>query len=129
VHVELRDRLGLLSRPVEEERAAHEADLDEYRAVLAQRGLLAPESDHDIDSLMVALHGYLGQSPSRLQGVALVDLVGDVVPQNQPGTDQEHPNWRIPVCDGEGRPMLIEDLTLDPNLAARVAQLIAAVRQ
>ncbi len=129
VHVELRDRLGLLSRPVQEERAAHEAELDEYRALLAQRGLLAPESDHDIDALMVALHAYLGQSPSRLQGVALVDLVGDVVPQNQPGTDQEHPNWRIPVCDGDGRAVVIEDLSADPELAARVARLIAAVRR
>lgn len=129
VHVELRDRLGLLSRPVEEERAALEADLNEYRALLVQRGLLAPESDHDIDALMVALHAYLGQSPSRLQGVALVDLVGDVVPQNQPGTDQEHPNWRIPVCDGDGRAVVIEDLSADPQLAARVARLIDAVRR
>ena len=128
VHVDLRDRLGLLSRSAEEERAAHEVQMDEWRGLLRNRGLIDSEHDHDPDELVVALHRYLAISPSRLHGVALVDLVGDVVPQNQPGTDQEHPNWRIPLCDGEGRPVLIDDLLTDQALASRVASIIDAVR-
>jgi 4-alpha-glucanotransferase len=64
-----------------------------------------------------------------MQGVALVDLVGDVVPQNQPGTDQEHPNWRIPLRDGEGQVVLIDELINNPTFAARVGEIIGAVRR
>jgi 4-alpha-glucanotransferase len=27
-----------------------------------------------------------------------------------PGTISEYPNWRVPLCDGEGRAVLLEDL-------------------
>ena len=132
VHVDLRERLGLLSRPVEEERAAHDAEIAEWRELLVGRGLLEPggtDGPDDVDAMVVALHRCLAQSPSLLQGVALVDLVGDVVPQNQPGTDQEHPNWRIPLCDRSGRPVLVDDLRDDPLLRARVARIVDAVRR
>ena len=132
VHVDLRERLGLLSRPVEEERAAHDAEIAEWRDLLVARGLLEPgvlNGINDVDAMVVALHRCLALSPSLLQGVALVDLVGDVVPQNQPGTDQEHPNWRIPLRDRSGRPVQIDDLRSDPLLRARVARIIDAVRR
>jgi 4-alpha-glucanotransferase len=45
-----------------------------------------------------------------LLGVSLADAVGDVRTQNVPGTTDEYPNWRIPLCDSEQRPVLIEDL-------------------
>ena len=38
-------------------------------------------------------------------------LVGDRRAMNQPGTDQEYPNWRVPLTDGIGRPVLLEDLS------------------
>jgi len=129
VHVELRDRLGLLGRPVEEERTAHEAEMAQWRELLVGRGLLAPDDAGDVDALVVALHRYLALSPSRLQGVALVDLVGDVVPQNQPGTDQEHPNWRVPLRDGRGELVLVEDLVASPEVAARVAHQLGPLRR
>jgi 4-alpha-glucanotransferase len=28
---------------------------------------------------------------------------------NQPGTSNEYPNWRLPLADGVGQPMLLED--------------------
>lgn len=31
-------------------------------------------------------------------------------PQNLPGTVNEYPNWRIPLANGEGAPVLLEDL-------------------
>jgi 4-alpha-glucanotransferase len=30
--------------------------------------------------------------------------------QNQPGTVDEYPNWRVPLGDSDGRPILLEDL-------------------
>ena len=42
---------------------------------------------------------------------------------NQPGTDDEYPNWRYPLAGGDGSPVLLEDLfTL-----ARARQLADAV--
>ncbi|MGZ4805740.1 MAG: hypothetical protein ACXV5U_05095, partial [Ilumatobacteraceae bacterium] len=29
---------------------------------------------------------------------------------NQPGTIDEYPNWRVPLADGTGRPLLLEDI-------------------
>jgi 4-alpha-glucanotransferase len=51
-----------------------------------------------------------------LIGVALTDAVGDRRPQNLPGTTDQYPNWRIPLCDGQGRAVLLEDLDKRPRL-------------
>jgi 4-alpha-glucanotransferase len=56
------------------------------------------------------MYGHLALTPAQLIGVALTDAVGDRRTQNIPGTSDEYPNWRIPLCDGEGKPMLLEDL-------------------
>ena len=40
-------------------------------------------------------------TPARLLCVALTDAVGDRRTQNQPGTTDEYPNWRLPLADGE----------------------------
>ncbi len=42
--------------------------------------------------------------------MALADLVGDRRTQNQPGTHQEYPNWRVPLSGPDGTPLLLEDL-------------------
>ena len=51
---------------------------------------------------MAALHRYLRLTPSRLLGVALADAVGDRRTQNQPGTIDEYPNWRVPLAGPDG---------------------------
>jgi 4-alpha-glucanotransferase len=85
------------------------------------RGWLSPDgTDED---LIVALHQLLAASPSLLLGVALTDAVGDRRAQNQPGTDKEYPNWRVPLTDSAGRAVLIEDF---PNLPL-LQRLVAAV--
>jgi 4-alpha-glucanotransferase len=129
VHVQLRDHLGLLSHSVEEEWAAHNLEITEWQDLLIERGWLAEADRNNIDEQVAALHRALANSSSRMQGVALVDLVGDVVPQNQPGTDQEHPTWRIPRRDGTGQVVLIDELMNDPKLADRVGAIITAVRR
>ncbi len=57
-----------------------------------------------------ALHRFLTWTPARLIGVALADAVGDRRAMNQPGTDEEYPNWRLPLADGVGQPVLLEDV-------------------
>jgi 4-alpha-glucanotransferase len=107
-HIELRDRLGLLTRSVEEETAAAESELESTVAQLHDLGLLKPDATER--EKVEALHRFLLQTPAKLLGVALADAVGDRRAINQPGTYDEYPNWRLPLSDGVGQPVLLEDL-------------------
>ncbi|MBO0776573.1 MAG: 4-alpha-glucanotransferase, partial [Actinobacteria bacterium] len=118
--VELRARLGLLTQPVETERAAAASAMAAWQDALAGEGLLAPGPDPDPFTVTVALYGYLARTPSALIGVALADAAGDRRQQNLPGTTTGYPNWQIPLCDAEGRPVLLEDLPDHPGVRAVV---------
>jgi 4-alpha-glucanotransferase len=59
-----------------------------------------------------ALHRLLTLTPARLIGVSVADAVGDRRTINQPGTIDEYPNWRVPLADGDGRPLLLEDIVV-----------------
>ena len=122
-HVRIRGELGLLTRSEEEERADLETELSQWRARLREYGLLA-EDDESEHGLLIGLHRYLAITPAVMLGISLPDAVGDRRAQNQPGTDQEYPNWKIPLCDADGDAVLLEDL---PNIPL-VAQLVAAIR-
>jgi 4-alpha-glucanotransferase len=67
---------------------------------------------------VLALYQYLGRTPSRLLGLALTDAVGDRRTQNQPGTTDEYPNWRVPLSGPDGRPVLLEDVFNNPRAIA-----------
>lgn len=110
--VRIRAELGLLTRPREAEQADFDAAWHAWQELLRSRGfLVAADWGRPTETEWVeAMHRFLKATPSRMLGVALVDLVGDVRAQNQPGTDQEYPNWRVPLCDDEGRPVLLEEL-------------------
>jgi len=120
-HVRLRDSLGLLTRPLAEELAAAEAERQAWLDNLRWRWALA--EDADVESTVHALHRYLTWTPSRLICVALTDAVGDVRTQNQPGTTNEYPNWRVPLTGPDGEPVLLEDVFT----SARAASLIRIV--
>jgi 4-alpha-glucanotransferase len=107
--VTVRARLGLLPNP-EGERNAFELALSRWRDALTGAGLLAPGREPTAREMTVAMYGYLAQTPSVLIGVALADAVGDRRTQNIPGTTDEYPNWRVPLCDGAGEAVLLEDL-------------------
>jgi 4-alpha-glucanotransferase len=107
-HIRIRDELGLLTRSVEEERQVDARDQAAWLEAVRRRGLLPADATEQ--QTVEALHRYLVQTPSRLLGVAVPDAVGDRRAQNQPGTGDEYPNWRLPMADGEGRPVLLEDL-------------------
>jgi 4-alpha-glucanotransferase len=115
-HVRLRDSLGLLTRPVEEELAAAEAERADWIAELGRVGVLSKHADPD--QTVLALHQYLARTPSRLLGVALTDAVGDRRTQNQPGTTDEYPNWRVPLSGPDGRPVLLEEVFDNPRAIA-----------
>ncbi len=120
-HVRLRDRLGLLTRSLDEELAADRADQQAWLDELRRRGLLGEHAD--VAETVEALHRVLAQTPARLRCLALTDAMGERRTQNQPGTLDEYPNWRIPLADAEGRPVLLEDVFVSER-AARLAQLM-----
>jgi 4-alpha-glucanotransferase len=107
-HIELRERLGLLTRAVAEETEVDEADRAAVMAMLSELGLLG--ADPTERDRVEALHRFLAWTPARLLGVALADATGDRRAMNQPGTNNEYPNWRLPLADGVGRPVLLEEV-------------------
>jgi 4-alpha-glucanotransferase len=122
-HVRLRHDLGLLTRPLEEEVAADDAEREAWLAEVRRRGLLAEGAD--VEETVRALHRYLTLTPSRLRCVALTDAVGDRRTQNQPGTVDEYPNWRVPLSGPDQRPLVLEDVLG----SERARALAAAVRE
>jgi 4-alpha-glucanotransferase len=118
-HVRLRESLGLLTRSLDEELAVDRAEQGSWLAELQRRGLLADVPDgEDVTDTVIALHRYLTQTPSRLLSLSLTDAVGDRRTQNQPGTLDEYPNWRVPLTGPDGRPMLLEEVFISPRVAA-----------
>jgi 4-alpha-glucanotransferase len=116
-HVRLREKLGLLTRPAAEELAADQAQQAAWLAELRRVGLLLGD-DPGPDEIMLALYRYLGRSPSKLLALSLADAVGDLRTQNQPGTTDEYPNWRVPLTGPNGRKLKLEDVFTDPRAAA-----------
>jgi len=75
------------------------------------------------------LYRYVAKTPSKLVVASLVDAVGDVRPQNMPGTGaDQYPNWCVPLCDSDGEEVAIEDLPTDERLTSLFALLRGAVR-
>jgi 4-alpha-glucanotransferase len=122
-HVRLREKLGLLTRPAAEELASDREQQAAWMAELRRVGLLG--DDAGVDEVVLALYRYLGRTPSKLLGLSLADAVGDLRTQNQPGTTDEYPNWRIPLSGPDGKKLLLEDIFTD----ARAAALADAMKQ
>ena len=121
-HVTLRARLGLLTEPVEVVRRAAEAERDRMLAALRHRGLLG--DDPSEREIVEALHRWVLASPALLVGVSLADMVGERRAQNQPGTDREYPNWKVPLADGSGRVVLADDLFDNARLTSLAAVMM-----
>ena len=123
-HVAIRERLGLLTRSVDEERAQEEGTIATVREALRARGCLAAD-DAQATTADVgrALHAWIGATPSKLVGISLADLVGDLRAINQPGTNREYPNWSLPLAGPDGQPLSLED-AMAAELAPRLAQAV-----
>jgi 4-alpha-glucanotransferase len=126
-HVALRAELGVLARSEDAERADARVALSAWRDALGREGLLPPGERPALADQVTALYAYLACTPSVLIGVSLADAVGQRRPQNIPGTMDEYPNWRIPLADGEGRPVLLEDLAAHPGVRA-IARAVSSRR-
>ena len=123
-HVRLRHDLGLLTRPLDEELAADQAERRAWLAELVRAGDLR-SVDAPPEEVVLALHHYLGRAPARLLCLALTDAVGDRRAQNQPGTKDEYPNWRVALSRADGRPLLLEDVIA----SSRAAELADVLRR
>jgi 4-alpha-glucanotransferase len=121
-HLRLADRLGLLTQPYEQIAQAHARSVEEWLELLRQLRLLRPNATER--EVMVALHRFLARTPALLVGVSVADAVGDRRPVNLPGTIDEYPNWRLPLTDSEGKPVLLEDLAAEP-LVRELAHALA----
>ena len=105
-HVRVRDELGQLGIPLEQERARAAQERTGLLDMLGRTGLL----DRYGPDVVPAMHGALVSSPARLVVAALADAVGDLRQPNLPGTVDQYPNWRLPVADGSGCPLYLESL-------------------
>ena len=110
----------MLTRPLSEELAAAAEERRAWSDELVRAGLMTEGAGEE--EMIEALHRFLTLTPSRLLCVALTDLVGDRQAQNQPGTTDEYPNWRVPLTGPAGEPLSLEDV-----LASRRAAALAAV--
>ncbi len=54
--------------------------------------------------------------------------MGDVRAQNQPGTTDEYPNWRVPLTGPDGRRLQLEDIFADPRAYALAEVMKTQVR-
>ncbi|MEV7646739.1 4-alpha-glucanotransferase [Arthrobacter sp. NPDC089319] len=131
-HVNLRESLGLLNRPVEEERTLDRAAQESVLSLVRSRVPVASQHDDDGGAAtsgeqrtIDALHAFIAQTPSVLLGVALTDVVGERRTQNQPGTADEYPNWRIPLAGPDGEAILLDDLAANE----RFDSLVRALRE
>ena len=116
--VTLRAKLGLLTEPEADERAAARAEAEGWLAMLAREGLLTGPAGVTPEEFTVALYAYLTRTPAVLIGVSLADAAGERRPQNIPGTVNEYPNWRIPLTGSDGAPVMLEDLPAHPGVRA-----------
>jgi 4-alpha-glucanotransferase len=125
--VELRSRLGLLTRSYQEESDESDAVVRAWQQALEAEGLLPAGGRPSPAEFTVACYAFLARTPALLIGVSLADAVGDRRPQNIPGTTDEYPNWRVPLCDGEGRSVSLDDLA-DSRTVRAVARAVANPR-
>ena len=108
-HVKLQHSLGLLTEDLDVELAGAEREREDWLRVLRERGLLTGDAPTTED-IVLAMHRFLVATPARMLCAALTDAVGDHRTQNQPGTVDEYPNWRVPLSGPDGEPMSLEDV-------------------
>ena len=127
IQTTLRSELGLLTDDIETVRAGDRLELEQVGVRLHEYGCVdgAEPSEREI---VEGLYRYVAKTPSKLVVASLVDAVGDVRPQNMPGTGaDQYPNWCVPLCDSDGEEVAIEDLPTDDRLTSLFALLRGTV--
>lgn len=122
-HITLRSALGLLERDLHTELADEAVSRDAVLRLATERGFPVSEDEPGDAVTVESLHRLIATSPSALLGLSLADAVGERRSQNQPGTVDEYPNWRVPLADEHGKAVLLEDLADNERFAALAAAL------
>ena len=79
--------------------------------------------EDDPEQVTLAMHTLLTRTPSKVINATLTDAVGDPRTQNLPGTEDEYPNWRVPLSGPDGEPVYLEDL-YSSDRVARMAKVL-----
>lgn len=104
--VRVRASLGQLDRPEAEERSRVTEEKERLFAMMRTAGLAAPgASDQE---LVLDMYRLLLRTPCRVVLAMPADAVGDLRQPNLPGTQNEYPNWRLPLADPTGSPVSLE---------------------
>ena len=128
IQTTLRSELGLLTDDIETVRAGDRLELEQVGSRLHEYGCIDGAEPSERETVE-GLYRYVAKTPSKLVVASLVDAVGDVRPQNMPGTGaDQYPNWCVPLCDSDGEEVAIEDLPTDERLTSLFALLRGTVR-
>lgn len=124
-HVRIRERLNLLTCSVQEFQASAVKEHNAMLMMLVDNGYLDPkllEDEHANEQQIVeSLYRALKAAPSKLLAASLTDAVGEHRAQNQPGTNNEYPNWRVPLADAQGNVVPLETLFDNARLQSLTA--------
>ena len=127
IQTTLRSELGLLTDDIETVRAGDRLELEQVGVRLHEYGCIDGAEPSERETVE-GLYRYVAKTPSKLVVASLVDAVGDVRPQNMPGTGgDQYPNWCVPLCDSDGEEVAIEDLPTDDRLTSLFALLRGSV--
>ena len=127
IQTTLRSELGLLTDDIETVRAGDRLELEQVGVRLHEYGCVDGAEPSERETVE-GLYRYVAKTPSKLVVASLVDAVGDVRPQNMPGTGaDQYPNWCVPLCDSDGEEVAIEDLPTDDRLTSLFALLRGTV--
>ena len=128
IQTTLRSELGLLTDDIETVRAGDRLELEQMGARLHEYGCIDGAEPSERETVE-GLYRYVAKTPSKLVVASLVDAVGDVRPQNMPGTGADlYPNWCVPLCDSDGEEVSIDDLPTNERLTSLFALLRGTVR-
>ena len=128
IQTTLRSELGLLTDDIETVRAGDRLELEQMGARLHEYGCIDGAEPSERETVE-GLYRYVAKTPSKLVVASLVDAVGDVRPQNMPGTGADlYPNWCVPLCDSDGEEVPIDDLPTNERLTSLFALLRGTVR-
>ena len=100
---------------------ADEAERQAWLDNLRDREALQP--DAAVEETVEALHRYLTWTPSRLRCIRSPTPSASVQLQNQPGTIDEYPNWRV-LAGPDGSPVMLEDI-FSNSRTARLAKIMS----
>ena len=127
IQTTLRSELGLLTDDIETVRAGDRLELEQMGARLHEYGCIDGAEPSERETVE-GLYRYVAKTPSKLVVASLVDAVGDVRPQNMPGTGADlYPNWCVPLCDSDGEEVSIDDLPTNERLTSLFALLRGSV--